>query len=348
MVGRQNRPTIQLNLGFQGITAHILEIHPYYLILRTVNDILIAQRNLFLRKAMIGKLQVNELRRSLTDDVLRLLGIPQAGLPRHLLKPFLLPPTTLFAKLAASFDHYVEQFGMKDASNWALSKFVKGVEISGVERIPADGPLLIAANHPGTIDGFAITANVPRPDLKIVITGIPFIQKLQSTGRHLIYATFDPHQRMTTVRSIIRQLEEGGALLIFPSGTIDPDPDIMPGSREALNDWSPSLELILRRVPQTQVLVSIVSGVLNPSYLNNPFARLHRGIREQQKVAEFLQIAQQLVFPKFRSLLPRVSFGSPMNMGHMLSRGDSSTVLKDIVAKAQELLNQHSGKFGYE
>jgi len=297
---------------------------------------------------MTQKIRINELRRSLTDDVLRLLGLPQAGIQRRIVRPLLWPPTTLFAKLAATFNHYVDQFGLREASDWALSRFAKGVEVTGVERIPAEGPLLIASNHPGTIDGFAIAANVPRPDLKIVITGIPFIQKLQPTGRHLIYATLDPHQRMATVRSIIRQLENGGALLIFPTGTVDPDPDIMPGSRDALEEWSPSLELILKKVPQTQVLVTIVSGVLHPSYLRNPFARLHEEIRERQKVAEFLQVAQQLVFPKFRSLLPRVSFGPPMSVEQMLTSGDSSAILKSVVAKAQQLLVEHTARFGFQ
>jgi len=295
---------------------------------------------------MAQKLRIKDLRQSLTNDVLRLIGIPQTGINLRIFKPLLWPPTTLLSKLAARFDYYVDRYGLGEASQWVLSKFARGIEISGEERIPEEGPLLIAANHPGTIDGFAITANVPRPDLKVVVTGIPFIQRLRSTSKHLIYATLDPHQRMTTVRSIIRQLEEGGALLIFPTGTIDPDPEFMPGSLDALRSWSPSLELILKKVPQTQVLVTIVSGVLNPRYLRNPFACLHKGIREQQKVAEFLQVAQQLILPKFRTLLPRVSFGSPITVESILKAEGSSQVLVNIIAKAQQLLHEHTGKLG--
>jgi hypothetical protein len=226
--------------------------------------------------------RISDLRRSLTDDLMRLLGLPKDGISRHVLNPFLWPPATIFSKLADHFDHMVEQFGLSEACQWALSKFAQDAEVKGGEHIPGEGPLLIAANHPGTIDGLAIASYVPRSDLKIVITGIPFIQNLQSTARHLIYATFDPHERMTTVRSIIRQLEGGGSLLIFPTGTVDPDPDVMPGAHEALEQWSPSLDLILRKVPQTQILVTIVSGVLKPSFLSNPYYRafpLHHRFR---------------------------------------------------------------------
>jgi hypothetical protein len=286
--------------------------------------------------------RVCELRSSLTDDLMRLLGLPKKGLPRILLNPFLWFPANTFSRLADTFDRTVEQLGLCEACQWALSKFALGADIKGEEYIPRDGPLLIAANHPGTVDGLAIASYIPRPDLKIVVTGIPFVQKLKSTAKHLIYTTFDPHERMTTIRSIIRQLEAGGALLIFPTGTVDPDPDIMPGAYEALEEWSPSLELIIRKVPQTQILLTIVSGVLNPSFLQSPFARLHKGLRERQKVAEFLQVVQQLFFPKSLSLLPRVSFAPPFTIPQLHHLGGSKQILRAVIEKAQLLLAEHT------
>jgi hypothetical protein len=287
--------------------------------------------------------RVRDLRRSLTDDLMRLLGLPKEGLQRTLLDPFLWLPAHTFSRLADTFDRTVEQLGLREACHWALSKFALDAYVKGEETIPSEGPLLIAANHPGTIDGLAIASYVPRPDLKIVVTGIPFVQKLRSTAKHLIFATFDPYQRMTTIRSIIRQLDAGGALLIFPTGTVDPDPDIMPGAHEALEEWSPSLELILKKVPQTQVLLTIVSGVLNPSFLRNPLARLHKGLRERQKVAEFLQVAQQLLFPKSLSLLPRVSFAPPFTVPQIHHLGGSKLILQAVIEKAQHLLAEHTG-----
>jgi 1-acyl-sn-glycerol-3-phosphate acyltransferase len=292
---------------------------------------------------MDARHRISDLRRSLTDDLMRLLGIPKGGIPRLILNPFLWPPATIFSRLADRFDRTVEQSGLREACHWALSMFAQDADIKGWETIPKEGPLLIAANHPGTIDGLAIASHIPRADLKVVITGIPFIQKLQSTAKHLIYTPFEPHERMMTVRSIIRQLESGGSLLIFPTGTVDPDPDIMPGAHESFEQWSPSLDLILRKVPQTQVLVAIVSGVLKPSYLSNPLAKLHKGLRERQKVAEFLQVAQQLLFPQSLSLFPRVSFAKPISVFQLQAIEGSKSVLKGVIEKAQQLLVEHTG-----
>jgi hypothetical protein len=116
----------------------------------------------------------------------------------------------------------------------------------------------------------------------------------------------------------------------------------MPGAHEALEQWSPSLDLILRKVPQTQILVTIVSGVLKPSFLSNPLAKLHKGLRERQKVAEFLQVAQQLLLPKSFSLLPRVSFAPPVSAHQLQTSEGSRSVLQSVIEKAQELLAEHT------
>ncbi len=41
------------------------------------------------------------------------------------------------------------------------------------------------------------------------------------------------------------------AVLIFPTGRIDPDPALSPEAVHDLGKWSPSIEIILRHVPQT-------------------------------------------------------------------------------------------------
>lgn len=285
---------------------------------------------------------LRELRRSLTDELVKLLGLSPSGLPRHLLSPVLFPPANAFAKIASTFDRIVEQMGFREATGWALSHFVNEVNVQGLEHVPQEGPLLVVSNHPGSVDGLAIASQLPRQDLKIVVSGIPFVQKLHSAAEHIIFATSDAHERMATVRSIIRQLQAGGSLLIFPTGTVDPDPAIMPGAFEALHNWSPSLEIILRKVPQTNLLVTIVSGVLSPRFLQNPIARLRKGIRDRQKVAEFIQIAQQLLFPHSLSLVPQVSFAEPITPEQLGGPDPSSGILPKIIARAQELLADHT------
>ena len=93
---------------------------------------------------------------------------------------------------------------------------------------------------------------------------------------------------------------------------MDPDPDLLPGAEQAQKSWSPSLELALRRVPETQLVVSIVSGVLARSCLQNPLTRLAGEDWRRRKLAEFLQVGQQVAFSRKFGLNVRVSFGAPV------------------------------------
>ena len=104
--------------------------------------------------------------------------------------------------------------------------------INGREHIPQEGPLLIVSNHPGAIDGIAIGASLPRDDLSVVATGFPLLKRLPSASQRIIF--IDPHApiNLAGVRSTISHLEGGGAVLIFPSGRVEPDPAILPSAQE--------------------------------------------------------------------------------------------------------------------
>jgi 1-acyl-sn-glycerol-3-phosphate acyltransferase len=102
------------------------------------------------------------------------------------------------------------------------------MEVQGFEHIPSDGPLLVVANHPGMMDGLVITANLPRPDLKIIASAMPIFTELQAMKEHLIYTTRNTFERLAVVRQAIQHLREDGAVLIFPRGIIEPDPAILP------------------------------------------------------------------------------------------------------------------------
>jgi hypothetical protein len=285
--------------------------------------------------------RVDELRRSLIDEIATVLGLSPSGLPRKLLSPLFWPAAHRFSKLAARFDQAVAEMGLREAARWVLPHFVPGVQVRGTEAIPHEGPLLVASNHPGTVDSLAILANLPRDDVKVVASGLPFVRALPGIRRHLIYIPREGLGRTTALREALRHLDADGALLIFPSGRVDPDPAILPGAYEALSTWSRSLDLILHRLPNTRVLPTIVSGVLSPKWLHHPLVWIRRGAREQQLLAEFLQVIQQMVFGLRSSSMPQVTFGSSVTAAE-LDRGDGSTsFLGSIVERAQRLLAEH-------
>lgn len=290
--------------------------------------------------------QIQTLTASITDEIFKALGVSPSGGLRTFLGPLFKRPAERFAQLAAAFDQQVARSGIIEAARWMLPRFTEKIMTHGAEHIPSHGPLLITTNHPGTYDVLVIAANLPRKDLKIVAAGIPFVQSLPHARDHLIFATTDTHQRMSVARSAIRHLNDGGALLICPSGTIDPDPAIMPGAHQAIETWSPSVELFLRRVPQTTLLLTIVSHVLLADYLRNPLTRLRKLTRDRQRIAEFIQVIQQMVLDQRLKLTPTVSFGKPLTYPELRAGIDSSiTVLQGIIHKAQQLLTDHLSSF---
>ena len=292
------------------------------------------------------KAHVDSLQRAITDEAFRALGFPTDGWVRRLFGPLMGPAANRLAKLAASFDQDLANFGISETARRYLPRFIDGITVCGTQNIPADGPLLVVSNHPGTLDGFVIIANLPRDDLKLIISGVPFVQALPAASKYLIYTPADAQLRIKTVRAAIRHLESGGVLLIFPTGILDPDPAFLPGADDALGDWSPSLEIFLRKVPQTRVLVTIVSGVLSPSCLRNPLTRLRKEFWQQQRIAEYIQVIQMMFFAKKFNLTPKVTFGEPLTTGELLAAGNSESIMGAIIDQARQVLAIHTASAG--
>jgi len=281
--------------------------------------------------------EIAALQQSLLEEIYKMLGLPPRSMLRPLLKPLFSPASQRFSRLAAGFDNDVKTRGFDRAARRFLSRFIHDIRVTGSEGVPAQGSLLVVSNHPGTYDALAIASCLPRRDLKIIASGVPFIRRLSASANHLIYSTPNTVDRMLVIRSIIRHLKNNGAVLIFPSGGIDPDPAIMRGALAELETWSPSLDVILRRVPSTRILVTAVSGVLHPGWVNSPIVRLRRGRRNQQRVAEFFQVIQQILLPGSLMLNPAVSFAEPL----LLPSDGSSSRLPAILSHARG----HFGKF---
>ena len=286
--------------------------------------------------------QIALLRRSILDDIFKDLDSSFARRwLRRFLEPIAWPSANRFAEIASRFDQYVMRSGFRDAMSQILPNFVSGFEVCGDNRIPEDGPLLVVSNHPGTYDSLVIAAALPRNDLNIIASGFPVLRRLPSASKHLIFASEDIHERMAVVRSAIRHLRDGGSLLIFPGGRVEPDPAVLPGAEESMSVWSPSLEVFLSRVPQTRVLVTIVSGVLAPNFLNSPLIRLWRGMRDPQTVAEVIQVVTQMLFPKRIQLKPKITFGLPMTLDELHKWGGSQGIIGSIIGRAKQLLEEH-------
>ncbi len=289
------------------------------------------------------------LRRFITNDLLKAAGFSDSGFKRRIMQSLLYLPGQRVAQLAAAFDQEVATLGFQKAVYNHLARYVRGYEIHGVENIPREGPLLIVANHPGTVDAPSVIANIPRDDLKVTVVGDPIFHQMVASSKHLICIprANDRYGRMEAIREIIRHLMQGGSLLMFPTGAIDPDPSVLPGAQDALEKWSPSVELILRKVPQTRLLITIISGVLSPRAVNHPLTRLFNKW-ETAKVAGVIQIMIQSFFPDRYHITPNITFGPALTLddfreiiGPILDE-DPHLLLSTIIEQARLLMSDHT------
>ncbi len=292
-------------------------------------------------KSPYAATQIDALARSVVDEVVRAFGWSLDSWQRRALAPVLLPLGRVFARIALHFDQTIDRHGLGPAFGDLMAWTVRDVQVIGAGSLPATGPLLILANHPGAYDVPLIAMNLPRDDLKIIFSTVPLAQALPHFHQHVIEVTRDAPDGMRGVRQAIRHLRTGGSLLILPTGIVDPDPDLLPGAHEALASWSPSIELIVRKVPEAQIVVAIVSGVLSPAWLRSPLVKLQPEVWRRRKLAEILQIMQQIVLPGSLLAAPRLSFAPPVTGTDLASADPAYNTHAQLVQRAQDLLALH-------
>ncbi|MGH2541545.1 MAG: lysophospholipid acyltransferase family protein [Ardenticatenaceae bacterium] len=93
-------------------------------------------------------------------------------------------------------------------------------KVEGKEHVPEKGPLLVVANHQSNFDPPVLGASVPRRLWFLAKDGI-FVNEvadwfLESYGAYpLSRGSFDP----AALKWVLRKLEQGEAVAIFPEGT---------------------------------------------------------------------------------------------------------------------------------
>ena len=280
------------------------------------------------------------LRDYLVEDVLGMLRASRQTPWGRLLGAWLKQPAGQLAALAIEFESRVQTMGLPEACRALLPRFITSSYVSLPAEIPSSGPLLIAANHPGLVDGVLIAARVARRDLKIVVSNLDIFSRLEGIRRHIILTSKETHERLIVVREAIRHLQQGGALLIFPGGMLEPDPALFPGLQHALRRWSASLNIILRRAPETKVTIAIVSGVISPAFLRNPLSRFQRSAIDRQKAAQVLQAVRQLISDRTPDITPRIHFSAPTAVSELCAHLATGDPLEAIRLQALDLIQR--------
>jgi 1-acyl-sn-glycerol-3-phosphate acyltransferase len=185
-----------------------------------------------------------------------------------------------------------------------------GLDVAGAERIPAEGPFIVAANHHNYLDGVVLGVAEARPMAFLVMPGVwratpllpPVHRAIGSIPVNL--ARPDPG----AIKRVLRLLEGGGGVCIFPEG---------PFSREGR---------LVRGQPGVALLALRSGAPVVPAAIRGTFEALAR---------------RPLHIPRRHAL--SVRFGAPMRFtpprGRPVGRDDRAEVTRRIMVEIARLLD---------
>ena len=290
---------------------------------------------------MSNKAFIREIQSAITDEIFFSLGLKRRGFLRKILGWLFSFPTRVFARNMAATDEAVAKGGPAQGCQTMLGLLGVETSVSGKENIPTEGPAIILSNPPGAYDSFAIISLLPRKDLKIIASETRFYRVLPHVHPLMLYVNKDPNARMMVIKDAVEHLHKGGIVLQFGSGLIEPDPANHLVDDGVFEKWSPSIEILMRKVPETQVVPTIASHVLIEKFLKSPLTKLRRDAMDKRRLAEFMQVIQQLMFPKSVKARPMISFGKPFTLDEINQENPGRRLLPAILTLAKKQLDCH-------
>jgi 1-acyl-sn-glycerol-3-phosphate acyltransferase len=277
------------------------------------------------------------------DDLINSIGWQDSPRLEKLPRTLFRPSAGKFARQMLEFDSQAGETNLAIASKSMLEKYVKDVRIYKPERIPSQGPILALSNHPGMTDTLCLFAAINRPDLCIIALDRPFLQSLPNVSRQLFFISDDSKERLSAVRRAAAHLRGGGAVLTFPAGKIEPDPQVYPGALESLNHWTDSAGVFLRLAPETRILPMLVSGVLWKKVVSNPFTKLKKVREDREKLGAAFQLLAQVIF-NLHPLTVTVQMGEPVGLAEIGS-SELPAIHEAVLARMRSLIeNPPQGK----
>jgi hypothetical protein len=284
---------------------------------------------------------INKLSDAIIGEIFFALGFSKTGAIFRTFNWLFRKPANRISTICVTTDRMVASDGFPKAAAWILTNWCRPVIARGVDTIPHTGPLLILSNHAGTYDTFVITSQAGRNDLNLIGSDVPFLKNLPNASQHIFFLSEKTQDRMTAARAGMRHLKDGGTLLLYGTGLIDPDPEVYPDAEAWIEKWLPSIDLFLRTAPETKVVLSITSGVVAKKWAHHPITWLKRIDWQKRRLAEFSQVLQQLFLPGSLYLNPHISFSPPVGLDELLRESSTDRVLPAIIARGKALLADH-------
>ncbi|WP_435310306.1 lysophospholipid acyltransferase family protein [Primorskyibacter sedentarius] len=238
-----------------------------------------------------------------------------------------------------------EVSGGRDFWQVMVERYGLGLEILGGElnNIPTDGPLIVIANHPyGILDGLMMghILSVVRGDFRILANSV--FRKADDLNKVILPISFDETreamaQNLETRREALRYLAEGGAIGIFPGGTVSTA--AKPFSRPMDPGWR---AFTARMVAKSGATVVPIYFDGHTSRLFQLASHLHTTLRLGLLIKEFRKRVDTPV---------RVVIGKPIDPAEIEARAKDTRQLMDFLRKATYELSPtplRSYDYGFE
>lgn len=244
---------------------------------------------------------------------------------------------------AQGYDQEVAQgrdFWQVMADRYGLTLEVSG---QGLHAIPRQGPLIVVANHPfGILDGLMLGHLLAqtRGDFRILAHRV--FRKAEDLDRVILPISFDEtkaavQQNLDTRKEALRYLAQGGAIGIFPGGTVS----------TSARPWAAPMDPGWRGFTARMIAKSGASVV--PIYFEGHNSRLfqlashcHPTLRMGLLIRQFARRVDRPV---------RVVIGAPIPQAALQARAADAKAMMDFLRKATYELSPtplKSYDYGYE
>jgi putative hemolysin len=230
---------------------------------------------------------------------------------------------------------------------WAVmvERYGLSLEIAGgaLANIPKDGPLILIANHPyGILDGMMMghILSQTRGDFRILANSV--FRKAEDLNRILLPISFDQtkdavRQNIETRKNALSYLDRGGAIGIFPGGTVSTAE--RPFGKPMDPGWR---GFTARMVAKSNATVVPVFFDGHTSRLFQIASHMHSTLRLGLLIKEFKKRVDTPV---------RVVIGDPIGRAQLDPLAGDSKQMMDFLRKATYELNPSPAKtfdLGYE
>ena len=271
------------------------------------------------------------------DDLVGMFGWEHTPLLSGLLRRLFVGPARTFAQHMIDFDRAVGQVGLGEASRQMLrAHYVQDLRIHGRENLPASGPALFLSNHPGMVDTFSLFAAINLPDLHVIGLHRPFLVALPNLANRLFFVSEVDSERVRAIRQVSNHLRNGGTVLTFPAGEIEPDPAIHRDAADWLDQWNDSAGVFIRLARDTKIVPVLVRGVFWDKAVRHPLTRIKQTRPEREKLAVAIQ-SLPMITRNLRPTTVHVSFARPITLDEIGST-DTSAIHKVILERMHGLI----------